>query len=352
MRFPAAKRLSYDYRVCPLSRKDVVLSYPPAVPSVSGLPPGNAQAGPTDPVARSLVPVTGLLVAATSWGVIWYPYRFMEAAGLPAPVATVFSYLVAVMFAGAVFRPAWREFLHFPVSLALIGLTAGIANVAYLVAIMEAEVVRVVLLFYLAPLWTVPMALVLLGERITPRGTATVVVAMAGAIIMLWRPELGAPLPKNGHEWLGMLGGFSFALCNVLVRREHRATSEAKAIAGALGVVLVALPAALLLVAQPLSAWVGMMLPHGWLLAIVGVALFASSVGMQFGLSKLAANRAAVILLFELIVAAIAAHYLAGEVSRPQEWIGGVMLAAAGLLAAFGSAPVADAKAQAAPVRG
>ena len=287
------------------------------------------------------MPVTGLLVAATSWGVIWYPYRFMEAAGLPVPVATIFSYVVAVAFAVVVFRHAWREFLHFPVSLFLIGLTAGITNVAYLVAIMEAEVVRVVLLFYLAPLWTVPMALVLLGERLTLRGAATVLVAMAGAVVMLWRPELGAPLPKNGHEWLGMLGGFCFALCNVLVRREHRATPEAKSISGALGVALVALPVALLLVAQPVDEWIGMTLPHGWLLAIVGVALITSSVGMQFGLSKLAANRAAVILLFELIIAAIAAHYLAGEVSRPQDWIGGAIIAAAGLLAAFGSAPAA-----------
>ena len=317
------------------------MSYPTAAPSESAMAPHNMQAGNPVATAGSLLPITGLLVAATSWGVIWYPYRFMEVAGLPAPIATFFSYVVAVAFAGVVFRHAWRELLRFPASLFLIGLTAGITNVAYLVAIMEAEVVRVVLLFYLAPLWTVPMALAILGERLTMRSAATVLVAMAGAVVMLWRPELGAPLPKNGHEWLGMLGGFCFALCNVLVRREHRATPEAKSIAGALGVALVALPVALLLVAQPVGDWVGMMLPHGWLLAIVGVALIASGVGMQFGLSKLAANRAAVFLLFELIIAAVAAHYLAGEVSRPQEWIGGAMLAAAGLLAAIGSAPVA-----------
>jgi len=71
-------------------------------------------------------------------------------------------------------------------------------------------------------------------------------------------------------------------------------------------------------------------------IAIVGVVLISSSVAMQYGLSTLSANRAAVILLFELIIAAIAAHYLAGETSRPQEWIGGTILAIAGLVAAFG----------------
>jgi drug/metabolite transporter (DMT)-like permease len=287
--------------------------------------------------------VAGLLIAATSWGVIWYPYRVMETAGLPAPIATFFSYVVAVIFAGTVFRHTWREFPRYPVSLFLIGLSAGITNVAYLVAIMEAEVVRVVLLFYLAPLWTVPMARVLLGERITARGAATILVAMTGAAVMLWRTELGVPLPRNGHEWLGMLGGFCFALCNVLVRRENRASPEAKSVAGSIGVAMVALPVALLVVAQPVSSWSQSVLPFWWLLGIVGVVLISSSVAMQYGLSKLTANRAAVILLFELIIAAVAAHYLAGEISRPQEWIGGAILVVAGLVAAFGGGQSGDA---------
>jgi drug/metabolite transporter (DMT)-like permease len=289
--------------------------------------------------ARAL-PIAGLMIAATSWGVIWYPYRVMEQAGLPAPFATLFSYAVAVGFAGLLFRSAWRDLWKFPASLALIGLTAGLTNVAYLVAIMEAEVVRVVLLFYLAPLWTVPLAWLLLHERINARGVVTIALGMAGAVIMLWRPELGAPLPRNPYEWLGLFGGVMFALCNVLVRRELRATPEAKSLAGAIGVAVVALPVALVLVSLPLSAVAVAASQWWWLLAIVGIALISSSVAMQFGLTKLAANRAAVILLFELIIAAVAAHYLAGESTRLQEWVGGAMLAAAGLVAAFGESSV------------
>jgi drug/metabolite transporter (DMT)-like permease len=288
----------------------------------------------------SALPILGLMIAATSWGVIWYPYRVMEQAGLPAPFATFLSYTVAVVFAGTVFRAAWRDLWRFPASLALIGLTAGLTNVAYLVAIMEAEVVRVVLLFYLAPLWTVPLAWLLLHERINTRGVSTIALGMTGAVIMLWRPELGAPLPRNPHEWLGLFGGVMFALCNVLVRRELRATPEAKSLAGAIGVAVVALPVAMVLVSLPMGAIAVAAGQWWWLLVIVGVALISSSVAMQFGLTKLAANRAAVILLFELIIAAIAAHYLAGETTRLQEWVGGAMLAAAGLVAAFGESSV------------
>jgi len=303
--------------------------------SVSGAAPPSPQAANAKPQPFAFTAVAGLMIASSSWGIIWYPYRAMENAGLPAPIATFCAYFVGVLFGSLLFGRVWREFPRYAASLALIGLTAGITNVAFLVAIMEAEVVRVVLLFYLAPLWTIPMARVLLDEKINRVGILAIVIAMSGALVMLWRPELGAPLPKNWYEWLGMLGGFAFALCNVLVRRETRATPEAKSLAGAIGVAMVAIPVALLLVNSPVTTWPQLVQPHLLLIAIVGVVMMSSSVAMQYGLTKLSANRAAVILLFELIVAAIAAHYLANEVTRLQEWIGGVMIVAAGLLVTF-----------------
>jgi drug/metabolite transporter (DMT)-like permease len=48
------------------------------------------------------------------------------------------------------------------------------------------------------------------------------------------------------------------------------------------------------------------------------------------------ANRAAVILLAELIVAAIAAYLLAGEKLRLTDAIGGALIVAGGLLSAMG----------------
>ena len=113
------------------------------------------------------LPILAILLGATSWGILWYPFRVIEAAGLPAPAATLFAYLVAVAMGGAVFFRAWREFPHNAGWLLAIGLAAGITNVSYLVAIMQAEVVRIVLLFYLAPLWTVPLARLIVRERLT-----------------------------------------------------------------------------------------------------------------------------------------------------------------------------------------
>jgi len=279
-------------------------------------------------------PTLALLLGATSWGILWYPFRVIEAAGLAAPVATLVGYLVAVFIGGLMFPRAWREFLHHPKWLFAIGVSAGFTNVAYLVAIMEAEVVRIVLLFYLAPLWTVPLARFILKERLTKAGYGVMLLAMSGALVMLWRPELGMPLPRNAYEWLGLCAGFTFALCNVLVKGAAAVSPEAKSLSGCVGVLLVALPVALLL-SPATQHWPGLIAPHLWLLAVVGIVLISTSVALQFGLSHMSANRAAVILLFELIVAATAAHYLAGEATRTMDWIGGAMIVSAGIFATF-----------------
>ncbi len=305
---------------------------------VSALPSSHSASNSTS----TYQPILALLIGATSWGILWYPYRIMQANGLVAPVATVLTYIVSIAVGGVVFRRAWREFPAFSDTensrntawMLGIGLSIGVSNVSYLVAIMEAEVLRIVLLFYLAPLWTVPLARWILREKLTVAGYATMVLAMAGAGVMLWRPELGLPAPRNGYEWLGLSAGFTFALCNVLVKGADHISPEAKSLAGAMGVFIVSLPVALFL-GPNLNEWASLAAPHTLLIIVVGVILISTSVALQFGLSKLTANHAAVILLFELVVAAVAAHYLANEVSRVQDWVGGAMIVGAGLVTVF-----------------
>ncbi|MEO8385178.1 MAG: DMT family transporter [Betaproteobacteria bacterium] len=283
----------------------------------------------------SWMPTLALLLGATSWGILWYPFRVIEGGGLAAPLATFVAYLVAVLIGGFAFRRVWVEFLHHPKWLVAIGICAGITNVTYLVAIMQAEVVRIVLLFYLAPLWTVPLAHFILKERLTLTGYAVMLLAMSGAVVMLWRPELGLPQPRNVYEWMGLCAGFTFALSNVLVKGAGQVSPEAKSLSGCIGVLAVAFPVALLLAPPAFSPMQlpAMIAPHLLLLSVIGVVLISTSVALQYGLSHLSANRAAVIMLFELVVAAVAAHYLAGETTRLMDWIGGAMIVSAGMIA-------------------
>jgi drug/metabolite transporter (DMT)-like permease len=282
------------------------------------------------PTKRSIYAVSGLLTGATVWGVVWYPFRLLNGMGVNGVASTLMIFAIALTMGLIVYRHALREIPPGAVRLLWIGLAAGWTNLAYVQAVIHGEVVRVMLLFYLAPLWTVFFARYFLGERLNKTSFGVMALALSGAIVMLWRPEFGKPWPKNSAEWIGISAGIAFALTNVLTRQAAQFSVQLKALTVWCGVAMVAL------------LWTLIEPPH-WqnivqlevsgivLLLVVGVSIFIATAAMQYGLTHTPANRAIVILLFELVVVAVSSFYLAHETLSPQEWIGGVMIVAASI---------------------
>lgn len=280
------------------------------------------------------LPVVSLLVGASLWGVVWYPYRLLDFAGLDGAWSLVFTYGVALVAGTAIFFSHWRDVARAPWACLLMGLAIGWSNLAYVIGVLEGEVMRVLLLFYLAPLWTVPLARGLLGERLDLRGSIVMAVALAGAVVMLWHPQHGAPWPASRADWLGVGAGFLFALGNVLVRKLSDIRDTSKSLAIWAGVVIAA---ALYLPLSPTSGEAAVRVAQTtWALWVsVGFAVLAMSLALQYGLTRVPANRAIVVLLFELVVAAVASYYLAGEILRTQDWIGGALIVLASLASGF-----------------
>jgi len=275
---------------------------------------------------KNTVAIVSLLAGATVWGLIWHPYRVLEGMAVSAALGATLTYLVAFALGFPLLRS--RLASSRPAGmLILIGLVSGGCNLGYVLATVHGEVMRVLLLFYLAPLWTVLLARLLLGEKVSLAGTAVIVLSLSGAVVMLWQPRLGLPLPQSGAEWLGLAAGFLFALANVLIRKAHELPIELKSMAVFAGVVIVG---GLVLPFEP--APLAFPPAEGWLLVgLLGLVLLATNLFVQYGLTHTPANRAIVIFLFELVVAALSAWLLAGETMTPQEWVGGAMIVAASL---------------------
>ncbi|MEO5694584.1 MAG: DMT family transporter, partial [Usitatibacter sp.] len=162
-----------------------------------------------------------------------------------------------------------------------------------------------------------------------------------GAVTMLWHPELGFPWPGSRAEWLGLSAGFFFAVGNVLVRKLETMSDVSKSMAIWAGVMIVSL---FYLGSSKLGAARAFEL--GWenaaLVAGIALAIVLMSLALQYGLSRMPANRAIVVLLFELVVAAIAAAYLAHESLRPQDWVGGALIVAATVVSGVREKLVSD----------
>jgi len=278
---------------------------------------------------HKLLPVASLLFAATFWGIVWYPYRLLENAGIGGELSTLVTYIVALIAVTLVRPRAWHEFRNAPISLIVVALASGWCNLAYVLGMLTGEVMHVLLLFYLAPLWTVPIARLLLKERVTAIGYMVVLLSLGGAIVMLWNPSLGSPMPSTTAEWLGLSSGFCFALANVSVRRVANCGVTIKTLCVFAGVILASLGA--LWVNKGAMPSLTPIYEEMPLVFLIGGMLVAMSFATNFGISHMQATRAIVIMLFELVVAAFASYFLAGEVMELKEWIGGIMIVIASL---------------------
>ncbi len=280
--------------------------------------------------------VFALLTAALIWGLVWYPYRYLREAGLAAAWATVFTYGIAWLIVALLCHARVRA-VRCSRLLLWIALSAGVANVGFLIAAMYGQVARVVLLFYIAPVWTAVFAWWLLGERPSRQIGWTTAAALSGVAVMLWNPALGLPWPREGAEWLALVSGVAFALSNVLVRKTGAIDTGVRSFYIFGGCVLTGLAAAVAL-GQPLA-----LPPQPWpvaaLVIVTSLVMLLCNWIVQYGLAHTPANLAIVIYLSELVFAALGAWLLVGETLGPKEIIGGVIVMAASLLSAWLARP-------------
>jgi drug/metabolite transporter (DMT)-like permease len=287
------------------------------------------------PSTTTRLAALALAFNAFTWGLSWWPLRGLQAQGLHALWSTVVIYVLAVVLI-TLWRPrAWGQLWRTP-RLWWLVLAAGTTNATFNWGVTIGDVVRVVLLFYLMPLWAVLLARWLLKEPLTRAAAGRVALALAGAAIVLWPAEGGWPLPRTLAEWLGVLGGFSFALNNVLLKREAAQPEEARALAMFLGGALIAGALALALGAQgrvpglPPPAW-------PWLLGALALGLWflAGNLSLQYGAARLPANATAVVMVTEVLFAGVSAVLLGAAVLTPQLLLGGALIVLASVLAAW-----------------
>lgn len=280
--------------------------------------------------------IFGLLFGAVCWGIIWYPYRLMQQAGVSGVASSFYTYSLAALAGGLMFWRHWRGVRRLPPSIVWLALAAGWTNLSYVLAVIDGEVMRVMLLFYLSPLWTLILAHFWLKERTGLRGVLVIAVSLLGAFIMLWQP--GAwPLPQNQAEWLGLSAGLGFALTNVITRKSTHLSIRAKAMAIWLGVIVMCL-AFMPFQPLPLPGPAHFSMVNWGVMAIIALLLMAATLLVQYGVTHMPATRASVLFLFELVVAAIASYYLADEAMQLHEWLGGALIVVAGLFAAHDAA--------------
>lgn len=274
-------------------------------------------------------PVLSLLFAATFWGIVWYPLRLLEAAGLSGPWQMVISYSAAFAMLALLHWPGLKGMGGHAGKLLLMAAAAGWTNLGFVLAMLEGTVARALILFYLSPLWTVLLGHYFLHERLTRATVLMLFLGLGGAVLMLWTPGM-----VHSHigwaDLAAVTAGLAFAVANVLTRALHDLGTRQKTLVSWAGVVVLSL-AVVLFTGQALPtldplAWAGSL----------GLGVFgfmAATLAVIYGVSRMPVQRSSVILLVEILIGAVSAWWLAGESLSLREWLGGGMILLAGVIA-------------------
>lgn len=267
------------------------------------------------------LPYLACLIAATLWGLLWFPLRVLESQGLPGIWASLLIYISALLPV----LPYWyrhRTDFQQPVLMIALALAAGWTNLAFILALLEGTVARVLLLFYLSPIWAILLARLFLHEIITRRSFINLILAACGAAIMLWDDEMtGASI--SHADLLAITSGMAFAVTNLLVRKSGDIPIVSKMVPAWIGVILLGLLALLTIdIATPVWSLPAIMLGIG--VGLLGMTIMTFTA--QYAATHLPLQKSAVIFMFEVPIGAISAAILSAEVISTSEYIGGALV--------------------------
>ena len=276
--------------------------------------------------SRFAVPV--LLMSAIGWGLTWIALKGLNDMGLDG------MQLIFIAFAsGTVVLSPWlfKQYVFWKSSLgfmAMIALCGGFANVAFQSAIYNGDVVRVMILFYMLPVWSVLGGRIILKEKIDLIRITAVVLCLSGAYVILdvWNTSW------HGITWIDFLAigsGLALALTNIIFRFTQDIPLMSKVSSTFIGCTVmigVAIVVSSETVSLPDNSAVPLAMAYGaiWIVLV--------SIGTQWAVTKMEAGRSSVILVMELVAAVVSFALIMNVELKAYEIIGGLMVIGAALL--------------------
>ena len=282
-------------------------------------------------------PVLGLLANALVFGLSWWPFREMQARGLHPLWATALMYGLSFVIISLV-HPQWfRHFRTHP-QLWWLFIGSGLTNMGFNWAVTMGDVVRVVLLFYTMPAWSVLFAWWLLGERPTRMSLLRLLLALAGVALVLKTPDTPWPIPNSAIDYLALLGGASFALNNTMLRKLADLPESVRMGAMFSGGMVITAVAALALLP---TGQIGLASDITWWPYALGLALclLLSNLSLQYGAARLAANTTALVMLSEILFATASSVALGVSDLSARKLFGGLLIVFAAVLATMPASP-------------
>ena len=170
------------------------------------------------PNSSATLPSLAIAASGLLWGLWWIPLRLVEAAGLQGAWASIVIFglcaLLTLPLALRGRRPNSAEVQN----LLIMGVMSGVTLALWNFALLTGSVVRVTLLFYLAPVWGTLFGFLFFHLPLRGFRVLTIAFGFAGAVILLGLEGLGSA-PLSLADGAALISSIAFALTATYSRK-------------------------------------------------------------------------------------------------------------------------------------
>jgi len=269
-----------------------------------------------------------LFLSSVGWGLTWLPLKALNEMGLDSLQLILIAFVsAAIVVSPWLFKQyaSWKKQLGL---MLLIGLTGGFANTSFQAAIYHGDVVRVMILFYMLPVWSVLGGRLILKEKIDRLRAIAVLLCLAGAFIILdvWQTSW------SSISWIDLMAlgsGFGLSMTIILFRLAQHIPLMSKVSAVFIGCSLLT---GLTISLTPLTT--ASIPPNALIWTVLYGALWLTliTIGTQWAVTRMEAGRSAVIIVMELVTAVVSTAILTGASLDWAEITGGLMVLSAAIM--------------------
>lgn len=294
----------------------------------------------------TILPSLAIVVSATFWGSMWMPLHALDATGLSGAWSAWLIYGVpALVFLPLALRNGIGALIGGGWPLFWLGVSTGICNYLYAASVVYGDVARIVLLFYVNPVWSVLLERIFLGARITRGRGAALAIGLAGMWILNYDGS-GLPLPRNAAEWGGLIAGFCWAGGLVAMRMTPHLGMVEKAFVQYVAALLCGGLILALGIFPPQSDWAAIDWGRAvfWIAIIAGIWVLPGLLLSFWAAARLSPTRASMLFMAEVVVGVVTAAIWTDYPFGWREALGGIIILTAGLIEVLFGAHKAEAK--------
>ena len=273
-----------------------------------------------------------VIVSCFFWGSYWIPLRYIDSDSNGSLWPIFFSFLLlSLLLLKPLVKTFYVIFYERNYFFFLGCLFAATGITFYSEALLRGEIAKVVVLFYLCPIWGTIFAKIFLGNKLTLKRLLSIILGIIGLEIMVGI-EKGIIFPTSVVEWIALSAGLSWAMGMTLFHLAKSTSGFEKTALTALIIPFVFLALCLVPDGRTLempNQLISVNVIYLWMVLFAVVWLLPSILLTYFSVEILDPGRINILLAFEVAVGFISASLLTNEIIGPREYLGALFVVSA-----------------------